>query len=74
MLNKNILNITDYVISLNQKETVSPIEIFNNWSAKNNILITNWNEVVWFIDFIKVLLKTDKSILTEAQKIDKFQA
>ena len=71
MENKNIYNLTDYIIKSDFPKTFSPIEIFNTWTEKNNITVSEWSEAIWFVNFIKSLLTTDKKVLEEAQKIDK---
>lgn len=71
MENKNIYSLTDYIIKSDFPKTFSPIEIFNIWTEKNNITVSEWSEAIWFINFIKSLLTADKRVLEEAQKIDK---
>jgi hypothetical protein len=68
--NIKIYSLTKYINETNNLNKDVFI-IFNEWSRKNNLYITDFEDAMWFIDYIKHLLKIDKAIIEEAQIFDK---
>ena len=65
-----IYSLTQYINETNntQKDVFA---LFNEWSIKNDVQITDLDEAMWFINHIKNLLKIDNTIIKEAQVLDK---
>lgn len=68
--NRKIYSITKYIQETNKKQNDSFI-LFNEWSRKTGIKIFDFNEAMWFVEYITALLQMDDDILREAQNIDK---
>lgn len=70
MTKEQILDLTEFTIK-NHNSDDDALCIFNLWSIKKNVNLTNYDEAMWAIGYIKDIKNTDISIISEAQKIDK---
>lgn len=70
MINNDIIyNLNEFILNETNKSKTNTV-IFNEWSLQNNIKITDFKEVLWFVDHIKTIRKMDREIIKEAQFFD----
>lgn len=69
MTKENIYSLTEFVVR-HKNENTDPYWLFNNWS-KSNHTVVEYEEAVWAIQHIKMILQMDDESLKEARDIDK---
>lgn len=67
---ETIYSLTDYVLH-HKNENDDPYWLFNNWSKSSRITIDDYEEAVWAIQHIKMILQMDDESLKEAMSIDR---
>ena len=67
---ETIYSLTDYVLH-HKNENDDPYWLFNNWSKSSRITIDDYEEAVWAIQHIKMILQMDDESLKEAMNIDR---
>ena len=70
MTKKNIYSLTEFVVH-HKKENTDPYWLFNSWSKTSHIRVDDYEEAVWAIQHIKMILQMDDESLKEARDIDK---
>lgn len=70
--NVTIYSLTKYINETNNTYK-DVFALFNEWCIKDNIKIVDLEEAMWFVNHIKSLIKIDKTIIKEAQVLDKIE-
>lgn len=70
MDNRKIYSLTQFMI--NHTTTQDDVfTLFNQWTMEDGIRISNFQEAIWIIEYMKTIQQVDVELLKETQKIDK---
>jgi hypothetical protein len=69
MNEKTINDLTEYFLN-NNFSNLTVFEIFNNWRDKYKYSASTYEEAIWIIEYIKMMLETDRETIKEALEID----